>query len=169
MKNDDAAPLLIRRIKTSDLAAVLRLVLQIESSEDLVVSARSQFCRELESRDFEHARFVVEARGEIVGTMGCGRGPFPSPRALWADWLIVDAQRRRQRIASLLYGEVESFALSLGKKHLCLDIGNVCLQRAAYLFHLRNGFQIVGKIPDYWGESEDLNIMTKTLISKDRH
>ncbi|AOJ02173.1 hypothetical protein WS70_10315 [Burkholderia mayonis] len=83
--------------------------------------------------------------------------------------MIVDRDYRRRDIASLLYAEIEAFARSLEKNHMCLDIGNIDRERAAYVFHLRNGFQIVGQIPDYWGKFEHLNIMAKCLISQNRH
>lgn len=169
MPTDNEQSILVRRINDFDVVAVLELVSQIESVDDLVQSARAQFNRELESPHHEKARFVAIYEGTVVGTMGCGPGPIPSNQVLWADWLIVDRNYRRRNIASLLYAEIEEFALSLEKSCLCLDIGNIDNERAAYLFHLRNGFQIVGQIPDYWGRLEHLNIMAKCLISQDRH
>ncbi len=94
---------------------------------------------------------------------------MPSKHALWADWLIVDRRYRRCGIAYQLYMEVEKFAVNLDKRYLCLDVGNIDSERAAYLFHRRNGFHIVGKIPDYWGDREHLHIMAKYLISRERH
>lgn len=81
--------------------------------------------------------------------------------------MIVDSQYRRYGVASLLYDEIEKYALANEKTWLCLDIGNIDKERAAYRFHLRNGFQIVGQLPDYWGELEHLNIMAKSLTSKE--
>ena len=160
-------PISIRRFNESDLDRVLRLVSQIDSPENLVMAARAQFTRELEESLCDEARFVADYAGVVIATMGCGPGPIPSKLALWADWLVVDQRFRRQNVAMLLYKNVENFAMTLGKKYLCLDIGNIDAQRAAYAFHLRNGFQIVGQIPDYWGELQHLNIMTKSLARKD--
>ncbi|WP_350307414.1 MULTISPECIES: GNAT family N-acetyltransferase [Photorhabdus] len=161
----DTRMTLIRRFNVSDMEDVLKLISQIESTDDLVQSARTQFMRELDNPHYEEARFIATEGDLLIGTMGCGLGSIPSKHALWADWLVVDQSYRRYGIASLLYDEIEAFALSLEKKYLCLDIGNIDKERAAYLFHLRNGFQIVGQIPDYWGKSEHLNIMAKHLIS----
>ncbi|MDE9544457.1 GNAT family N-acetyltransferase [Xenorhabdus bovienii] len=160
----DTRMMFIRRFNASDMGVVLKLISQIESTDDLVQSARTQFMRELEDPHDEEARFVAVEGDLVIGTMGCGPGSIPSKHALWADWLVVDQSYRRYGIASLLYDEIEAFALSLDKKYLCLDIGNIDKERAAYRFHLRNGFQIVGQIPDYWGKSEHLNIMAKYLI-----
>lgn len=157
---------LIRRIEISDVEVVLRLIAQIDSPHDLTQSAYVQFKRELEQPSSAEARFVAIREGSIVGTMGCGPGAMPSPSALWADWLIVDRGCRRCKIASALYAEIEAYARSLGKKYLCLDIGNIDSERAAYLFHLHNGFQVVGLLPDYWGEFEHLHIMAKHLNSR---
>ncbi|WP_082727684.1 GNAT family N-acetyltransferase [Burkholderia mayonis] len=169
MPTEKESTILVRRIEAADIQAVLRLVSQIDSPDDLTRSANLQFIRELECPGDEEARFVATHEGRIVGTMGCGPGPIPSKHVLWADWLIVDRDYRRRDIASLLYAEIEAFALSLEKNYMCLDIGNIDRERAAYVFHLRNGFQIVGQIPDYWGKFEHLNIMAKCLISQDRH
>lgn len=169
MPTKNKQPTLIRRINFHDMTETLELVSQIKSTEDLVQSAHAQFTRELENPHPEEARFVATYDGTIVGTMGCGPGPIPSTQVLWADWLIVDFNHRRQNIASLLYKEINEFALNLKKSYLCLDIGNIDNERAAYTFHLRNGFQVVGQIPDYWGKFEHLNIMAKCLISNDRH
>lgn len=156
---------LVRRIESADLPAVLRLVAQIDSPDDLARSAHLQFKRELEHPGAAEARFVATREGRIVGTMGCGPGAIPSRYALWADWLVVDRDWRRRNIASALYAEIEAFARLLGMKYLCLDIGNIDRERAAYRFHLRNGFQIVGQIQDYWGKCEHLHIMAKCLLS----
>ncbi len=131
------------------------------------MAAQAQFTREFEEKPCDEARFVADYAGVVIGTMGCSRGPIPSKLALWADWLVVDKRFRRQNVATLLYKNVENFAMTLGKKYLCLDVGNIDAQRAAYAFHFRNGFQIVGQIPDYWGELQHLNIMTKYLAKKD--
>lgn len=161
----DTQTIFIRHFNISDMDAVLKLISQIDSEDDLTQSASTQFMRELENPHQEEIRFVATEREIVIGTMGCGPGSIPSKNVLWADWLVVDQSYRRYGIASLLYNEIEAFALNLKKKYLCLDIGNIDKERAAYLFHLRNGFQIVGQIPDYWGTSEHLNIMAKYLIS----
>ncbi|PMS38711.1 ribosomal protein S18 acetylase RimI-like enzyme [Trinickia symbiotica] len=161
-------PVAIRRVDAVDLAAMLDLVSQIASRDDLTESARAQFTYELGKPNRECMRLVATYGGAVVGTIGCGPGPIPSKHALWVDWLIVDRSYRRGKIASLLYATIEQFALQLEKSCLCLDIGNIDSERAAYLFHLQNGFQIVGQVPDYWGEFEHLNIMAKFLYSKGR-
>ncbi|MBS9432657.1 GNAT family N-acetyltransferase [Photorhabdus hainanensis] len=160
-----AHAILIRRFNISDMEAILKLIAQIGSEDDLTQPASIQFIRELENPHQEEIRFVATEGEVVIGTMGCSLGAIPSKYVLWADWLVVDQNYRRYGVASLLYREIEAFALSLRKKYLCLDIGNIDKERAAYLFHLRNGFQIVGQIPDYWGKSEHLNIMAKYLIS----
>lgn len=156
----------IRRFKKYDLSAVLLLVSQIASGEDLTESSREQFENELDDPKQEGCRFVAILGDRVIGTMGCAAGLIPSKHVLWADWLIVDSEYRRYGVASLLYAEVEKYALEHEKTWLCLDIGNIDRERAAYRFHLHNGFQIVGQLPDYWGDFEHLNIMAKSLISK---
>lgn len=153
----------IRRFVLDDMAQVLGLISKINSEEDLVQCARAQFFAELENPHQTIVRFVATINGAVIGTMGIGPGPLPSSQVLWADWLVVDPCRRRRGVAKLLYTEIEAHALRLGKTCLCLDIGNIDRERAAYLFHQRNGFQIVGQIPDYWGRFEHLHIMTKFL------
>lgn len=163
MTINTADEIIVRKMVSSDLDVVLKLVSQIQSEENLLESAHAQFCRELSQPINGEVRYVAAIRDSVVGTMGCGVGPIPSPHVLWADWLIVDHNRRRGGIASRLYAAIEEHALALRKKYLCLDIGNIDRERAAYVFHLKNGFQIVGQIPDYWGELEHLNIMAKPL------
>jgi len=153
----------IRRFVVDDMVQVLGLISQISSEDDLVHSARTQFFAELENPHETVVRFVATNKGIVIGTMGVGPGPLPSSRVLWADWLIVDPCQRRRGVAKLLYAEIEAHALRLGKMYLCLDMGNIDRERAAYLFHQRNGFQIVGQISDYWGKFEHLHIMTKFL------
>lgn len=163
MLGDVNANVLIRPFVVGDMAQVLALIAQIRSEDDLVQSTRAQFSAELESPDDGLVRLVATLKGAVVGTMGAGPGPWPSKQALWADWLVVDTDHRQRGIATLLYANIEAHALRLGKAYLCLDIGNIDRERAAYLFHRRNGFQVVGQIPDYWGTFEHLHIMTKYL------
>lgn len=168
MPIDDQQSVVVRRFINSDMTAALELISQIHSPDDLARAASEQFSRELDDPQDEEVRFVATYRSMVVGTMGCGPGPLPSKQALWADWLIVDSNHRRRKIASLLYEKIEEFASMRKKSYLCLDIGNIDKERAAFAFHLRNGFQIVGQLPDYWGELEHLNIMAKRLIPMDR-
>lgn len=163
MKNELVQDIYIRQFTKADMPAVLLLVAQIASGEDLSESAGQQFANELDEPNYEGARFVAALGDRVIGTMGCAAGLIPSKHVLWADWLIVDSEYRRYGVASLLYVEIEKYALEHGKS---LDIGNIDRERAAYRFHLRNGFQIVGQLPDYWGDFEHLNIMAKSLISK---
>jgi GNAT superfamily N-acetyltransferase len=159
----------IRPFNESDIPALLNLVAQIASVEDLTESARIQFSSELTNTALEGVRFVAIVDGVVVGTMGCALGPFPSRQALWADWLIVDSHYRCRGIASMLYLKVEKYAFQRGKRYLCLDIGNIDKERAAYQFHLGNGFKVVGQLPDYWGDYEHLNIMAKFLTLRGRN
>ncbi|MCS3429811.1 GNAT family N-acetyltransferase [Klebsiella sp. BIGb0407] len=167
MENKLGQDICIRRFTKSDMPAVLALISQIASCEDLTESAGQQFSNELDDPKHNGGRFVADLGDRLIGTMGCTQGPIPSKNVLWADWLIVDSDYRRYGIASLLYAEIEKYALKHEKTCLCLDIGNIDRERAAYRFHLRNGFQIVGQLPDYWGDFEHLNIMAKPLISKE--
>jgi len=167
MENELDRDICIRRFTKSDMPTVLALVAQIASGEDLTESAGQQFANELDDPKHEGGRFVAAIGDMVIGTMGCAAGLIPSKHVLWADWLIVDSEFRRCGVASLLYAEIEKYALEHKKTWLCLDIGNIDRERAAYRFHLRNGFHIVGQLPDYWGDFEHLNIMAKSLISKD--
>ena len=166
MQNELDQDICIRRFTQSDMPAVLELVAQIASGEDLTESASQQFAHELVDPKHEGSRWVAALGGRVIGTMGCAAGLIPSKHVLWADWLIVDSEYRRYGVASLLYAEIETYALEHGKTWLCLDIGNIEKERAAYRFHLHNGFQIIGQLPDYWGDFEHLNIMAKSLLSK---
>ncbi|MNC27112.1 Acetyltransferase (GNAT) family protein [compost metagenome] len=166
MSSEYKKDIYIRPFNEFDMPAILNLVAQIASLEDLTRSARIQFTSELTDTTHEGIRFVAIVDGLVVGTMGCALGPIPSRQALWADWLIVDSDYRRDGIASLLYSKIESYAFERGKRYLCLDIGNIDKERAAYKFHLSNGFQVVGQLPDYWGDCEHLNIMAKFLPSR---
>jgi len=154
----------IRRFCAPDLEGVLELISHIDSPNDLTPTARAQFLREFDQPRDEEGRFVATYNGIIVGTMGCAPGPIPSKQVLWLDWLVVAPNYRRCHVASLLYRKIEELAIDIDKRCLCLDLGNIDGQRAAYLFHLKNGFQVVGQIPDYWGALQHLNIMAKFLL-----
>lgn len=167
MRSEYNKDVCIRRFSEADIPTILNLVTQIVSRENLKESAHIQFSSEIANPDHGGIRFVATVDGIVVGTMGCALGPIPSRLALWADWLIVDSDHQRCGIATLLYAEIEKYAFELGKRFLCLDIGNIDKERAAYLFHLSNGFQVIGQLPDYWGDYEHLNIMAKFLASRE--
>lgn len=162
-KNHSCTCIKIRPCKSYDLPHMMELISQINSQEDLSTIAEEQFRLELNHAKTDQCRFVATLESEIVGTMGCSAGPLPSPYAIWADWLVVDKAYQRLGIASLLFAEIERFAITNKKYFICLDIGNIDHERAAFMFHRNNGFQIVGQIPDYWGPHEHLNIMVKHL------
>lgn len=166
MKTNRAKNIVIRRLAISDVPLLVKLISQIESTVDLSVTASAQFYDELISDDGEGVRFVAVIGTEIIGTMGCAKGPIPSGFVLWADWLVVDKDYRGLGVASMLYEHVEHFAFSKGKRYLCLDMGDIDVQRAAYEFHSSNGFEVVGRLSGYWGGCEDLNIMAKFIGSE---
>jgi GNAT superfamily N-acetyltransferase len=152
----------IRQMVERDMPPVLALIGLL--GESLIREAETQFVQELAQASNETIRLVATLGDLIIGTMGCGPGPIPSPHVVWADWIVVDRNHRRLSVASSMYAVIERHALALGKSTICLDMGNIERQRDAYDFHTRNGFQIVGVVPDYWGPSEHLNIMAKRLV-----
>lgn len=153
----------VRKMTCSDIEAILELILQFEAGSTLVDDAKVQLRQELNSASKKSVRFVACVGGKIVGTMGGGDGAFPSRRAFWADWLVVDIEFRRMGVASLLYKTLETYVRGHGVEYICLDVGNIDSERAAYLFHCRNGFHMFGQLPDYWSDFEHLSLMVKRL------
>jgi GNAT superfamily N-acetyltransferase len=153
----------IRALEIADLAELNNLVSDGWPGQELGISACEQFASEIESASIENVRLVALINGRVVGTLGCNQGGIPSPNALWIDWLVVHKDYRRSRVASILYHCVEQHALKLRKNYVCLDIGNIDAEKAAFLFHTKNGFQVVGQIPNYWGDALHMNIMCKNI------
>lgn len=77
MENELDQDIYIRQFKNSDMSAVLLLVAQIASGEDLTESARQQFSHELVDPKHEGSRWVAALGDRVIGTMGLRRRPHP--------------------------------------------------------------------------------------------
>ena len=84
MLSDGRCATQIRRLTAADMKKVLALVSQIAPAADLVQSARTQFEFELDQPHLAAIRLVAVVDNSVVGTLGCGAGPFPSRQALWS-------------------------------------------------------------------------------------
>jgi GNAT superfamily N-acetyltransferase len=158
------AEVLLRELGPEDVPAACRLVEQFDPM--LVEEARETFHADLSNPQQwpgERYRLVAECAGQVVGTMGYGRGAFPSPGVLWTDWLVVDVRWRRRGVASRIYRTLESVMRDACCRKACLDVGTVYKQPDAVAFHCRHGYRIEGILQDYWSPGDDLVIMAKSL------
>ena len=100
--------------------------------------------------------------------MGYGPGAWPAKGVYWTDWLMVHPDFRRAGVGSALSLALEQQIRMLKGRLICLDVGSVWKQADAVAFHVRHGYEVKGIVPDYWGDSDDLVIMSKRLSRSDR-
>lgn len=155
----------LRRMGSQDVDAALELVEKFDPV--LVEEAKTCFTNDIANPHtwpLERYRLVALAADRVVGTMGYGRGPWPSPGIYWTDWLVVEPAWRRRGVASMIYRELERIMRHADCRKVYLDVGTLSEQIDALAFHLRHGYGIEGMLADYWSDGQDLVVMAKELI-----
>ncbi|MCW7988394.1 hypothetical protein XF35_24770 [Streptomyces platensis subsp. clarensis] len=159
-----------REMRAEDVPAACALVEQFDVG--LVDEARQVFLTDLAHPGQwpgQRYRMVAESEGALIGTMGYGRGAFPTPDVLWTDYLFVDRESRRNGVASGIYRALEHVIRATGCRKVYLDVGTVYKQPDAVAFHSRHGYRIEGILQDYWASGDDLVVMAKSLIKESDH
>jgi GNAT superfamily N-acetyltransferase len=89
----------------------------------------------------ERSRFVAEVDGQVVGTVGAGRGEFDGAAALTALW--VDPGFRGQGVGTALVEAVVDWAKSQGFNQVLLWVTEV--NENAQRVYQRHGFARTGR------------------------
>ena len=154
----------IRRARPGDFKDILALVNGHEP-EDAPFAAR--YLKRYFARDSLLARdrlFVTEIEGKVIGVSGYHLDHFISDYAHWLSWFIVSPDYRGEEnggSAGRMLGAVvrELKRLRAGK----VFVATVGSNGRAVRFYLKHGFEVEGRLCDYYSHGEDQLILGRYL------
>ena len=104
---------------------------------------------------------MAEVDGQVAGTVGAGRGEFPSSAALTALW--VDPRYRDRGVGSALVEAVVEWAESHGFSQVLLWVTEV--NRNAERLYVHHGFARTGRVSEVRpGEPAVENEMSRQIV-----
>ena len=91
-------------------------------------------------------------------------GPAPLTEGTWdIYWMAVFAEKQGVGIGSALMTFAEDEIRSTGGRHIIIETSSKPGYEKTRRFHLRQGYQIVGRIPDFYAPGDDKLILRKWL------
>ncbi len=109
----------------------------------------------------EFRTFLACDQGAVVGAISIVLLPPGQARLVS---IATMPEHRNQGIARRMLQKAEEVALAEGSGLMTLEVGTANL--AALNLYLKEGFKIIGIIPDYYGRSRDAFYMEKRLSDR---
>ncbi len=154
----------IRRARQGDVKTILALVSDHEP-EDALFAAR--YLKRYFARDPLLARdrlFVTEIEGKVIGVSGYNLDHFISDYAHWLSWFIVAPEYWGEenggsagKMLAAVIGELKR--MRVGK----VFVAAVSSNGRAVRFYLKHGFEVEGRLCDYYSHGEDQLILGRYL------
>ena len=110
----------------------------------------------------EYALFGAVENGVVVGYTCLGRAPL-TESTWYVYWICVHPSAQRRGIGHALQLETESFVRARGGKRVVLETSGRADYRGTRRFYEKAGYVCVGRIPDFYRDSDDCLIYLKLL------
>jgi ribosomal protein S18 acetylase RimI-like enzyme len=150
----------IRSIETRDRDSIADMLSACGAFSDEEV--RVALAMVDESLAAEYTAFVALVSGDVAGYICAGRTPLT--RSTWhVYWLCVGTSNQRRGVGSALEAHLERFIAEQGGERVVVETSG----RPDYLgtrrFYEHAGYQIVGRIPNYYKPGDDCVFYWKTV------
>lgn len=117
-------------------------------------------------RDPEGSGYIImvaEEGGDIAGYI-C-YGPTPCTDGTWdIYWEAVAREKRGRGIGSALAAAAVAAIRKARGRMIIIETSSTPLYESTRRFHLGQGYEIVGRIPDFYAPGDDKLIMQKRLV-----
>src|SRR3954469_10336673 len=112
--------------------------------------------------------YVLESRGEdsaeVLGYVSFG--PTPLTESTYdLYWIAVDKSKHRGGVGKRLMKFTEEETLRRGGRMLLIETSSQETYGGTIQFYQRSGYELVGKIPEYYKAGDDKLIFAKTLVA----
>jgi ribosomal protein S18 acetylase RimI-like enzyme len=109
--------------------------------------------------------YVLEAEGEAKEVLGyVSFGPTPLTESTYdLYWIAVDKSKHRGGVGKRLMKFTEEETLRRGGKMLLIETSSQETYGGTIQFYERSGYELVGKIPEYYKPGDDKLIFAKRL------
>ncbi|OGO31604.1 MAG: hypothetical protein A2Z29_02960 [Chloroflexi bacterium RBG_16_56_11] len=107
-----------------------------------------------------YAVLVAEVDSAVAGYI-C-YGSTPCTVGTWdVYWVAVDPEKRGQGIGKALSEEVDAAIVKEHGRLIIIETSSTPLYDNTRQFYLNRGYEIAGRIPDFYAPGDDMIIMTK--------
>jgi ribosomal protein S18 acetylase RimI-like enzyme len=154
----------VRRIQAKDRAAILRLLAGTEAflphELDVAMELVDTALNKPEQTDYQP--YVIDNHGEIVAYACFGRNPMTrSTYDLY--WIATLADRMRQGHGRALLRFVEQEVQRQGGRLLVIETSSKESYGGSRDFYTSTGYQLAGRLPDFYDVGDDRVIYFKRL------
>ncbi len=156
--------MLLRPIREADqasLSALLRRIEQFKPDEVVVAEELIEASiRNPEGSGYES--IVAQKEDEIVGYVCFG--PTPMTQATWdLYWIAVAPDRQGQGIGKQVFQSFADAVRARGGRHVRIETSSQEIYAATGGFYERLGFELAGKLRDFYAPADDLLIFYREL------
>lgn len=99
----------------------------------------------------------------IAGTCGFTKDKYETPGIYWLTWFYVDRTWRGHGLGSQLLRFTIDLVKTRDARKLYLDTSSDPKYKEAMSLYAKFGFEVQGRLEDYYGPSEDYLILGKVL------
>ena len=156
------------RIMTNDdIVAVVAII----RAHDAFDGQRSQWYfneyfgdkQRMHSDDQQNHVVVHRETGAVVGVCGFSPDKYKTPNIFWLNWLYIDSGYQRQGLGGMLLEHALHCLRSRNCRKLYLDTSSDPKYQPAMDFYAKAGFDVEGRLKDYYDPGEDYLILGKVL------
>jgi len=129
---------------------------EVAVAEDVIDSYLGNPCRS------GYHVLVAELNLTIAGYISFG--PTPLTEGTWdLYWMAVAPDKQRQGIGSVLLEAAEKSIREAGGRLAIIETSSIPAYANTRHFHIRNGYEIIARLPDFYAPGDDKLILQKRL------
>lgn len=117
------------------------------------------------NREHGHRCITEEEQGLLRGYAYFAPAAM-TDRTWYLYWIAVDKKLQGQGLGGAMLRHVEAAIRRENGRHLLIETGSVPLYEPTRQFYLRNGYQQVAVIPDYYAVGDSMVIFRKVLSAE---
>ncbi len=154
----------IRKLSEKDISSVVRICkkVMLEGGHAKTYFELSLKPKEFK-RDFQHLKyFVAEENGKIIGVSGLYQWRAYPKDIAWIGYTAVDPRWQNKNIGTKLIQHVIAEAKNKKLRLLLLEMTSQEEEKKK-VFYEKLGFELQGRIKDFWGNGIDQVYMSKQL------
>ena len=154
----------IRRMLKKDKPALMKILKNTPEFKPLEVVVAEELidCYLLDPAGSGYYFLVAEADTNVAGYI-C-YGPTPLTEGTWdVYWQAVAMEKRGQGIGGALMKAAEVEIRKAQGRLAIIETSSTPEYESTIRFHLGNGYEIIGRIPDFYTPGDDKLIMLKRL------
>ena len=155
----------IRLLVEKDRAGLLSMLIRTRSftSEEIDVAMEliDIVLKDLTQKDYK-IHCMVDDQDQVIGYVCYGRTPM-TQGTFDLYWIAVDPDFQRQGAGSTLLDCLEEMVKTNGGRMILADTSTIPHYDETRRFYLKNGFQEVARVPDYYFPGNDRITFCKRL------